>query len=137
MNSYNQTLNSRFKFYPILRWLNVHPESNRLVGDDACTARAVATLFLPSEFLTSDHGKAHKDSLILNQTERARNLPSIRPSTSTKYQPKTFWEEWDAHLKAHGRDDFPLEWDVVIRPIIAKLYKTGIIGNCYLPDPPR
>ena len=99
---------------------------------DMLQARAMMALFFPSSFLESELGILHKDSLILNQSERAKNPPNRRTHASNRFVDKKLFEEWDAHWKkSRGPDDYPLEWDVVSRPIIAKLYKTGVIQNAY------
>jgi len=135
MVRYNSTSVHRFKHLRILRFLNVHPDQNRRTNRDALDARAMAMLFFSSDFLSSEYSIIHKDSLLLNQAERARHPPLRRPHTSNKYQPKGFWDEWDSHWKAHRRNDpYPVEWDNAIRPIIAKLYKAGVISNSYTPE---
>ncbi|KAL6720831.1 hypothetical protein ACLMJK_002756 [Lecanora helva] len=133
MIDYIDTRTDKFKYFHTLRFLDVHPDSNRRTARDAQDARAMAMLFFPSDFTSSEHGILHKDSLILNQAERTRNPPVRRPCTSNKFQPRSFWEEWDAWKSNHGRyDEYPEEWDCAIRPIIAKLYKAGVLGNAYL-----
>ena len=135
MVEYIRKTKSTFKYFRTLRFLDVHPDRNRRTGRDACEAYAMAKLFFPTDFLSSEQGILHKDSLLLNQAERARNPPARRPHTSNKYQPKSFFEEWDTYRKERGRHaPYPTEWDVVTRPIIAKLYKAGIIGNSYIPE---
>lgn len=132
---YNESTVDRFKSVHMLRFLDVHPQRNRRVFADAMEARAKATLFFDSGFLASEFGILHQKSLLLSQAERTRNPPTRRPHTSNRYQPKSFWEEWDAYWTAHYDDDpYPAEWDVTIRPIIAKLYKAGVIGTHYAPE---
>ena len=131
---YIESTPTNFAYVHILRFLDVHPLQNRRVTADVCEARAMASLFFSSDFSTSDYGASHKDSLLLNQVERARIPPQRRPHTSNKFQPKAFWNEWDAHLKTHRHDPYPMEWDVAIRPTIARLYRAGIIGNAYFSE---
>ncbi|KAL9004683.1 MAG: hypothetical protein Q9188_002498, partial [Gyalolechia gomerana] len=133
MVEYNSSTSNRFKHYHTLRFLDVHPDRHRRVIPDARDARAMVALFFPSEFLSSDYGILHKDSLLLNQRERALNPPSMRESASERYKSKNFWEEWENLCKTHNpKDHYPVEWDVVIRPVIARLYKAGIIGPIFL-----
>ena len=135
MVEYNIHNKERLEYLHTLRFLDVNPHRNRRTGRDAVEARAMAALFFRPGFAASEFGEPYKESLLLNQPERARNVPSRRPHTSNKFQPKSFWEEWDAYWTRNHRDDpWPLEWDVTIRPIIARLYKAGVIGNAYLPD---
>ena len=92
-------------------------------------------LFFPSEYLHSKYGESHRDSLILRQTARAsRGPPNMRSHISNKFRPKTFWMDWDIlkSSRTFGFEDIPRDWDVTIRPLIAKLYKKGGIGNAQL-----
>ena len=130
MVKYLESTVDKLKHFQTLRFLDVHPATNRRVELDAIDARAMAMLFFHSDFLTSEYGISHKESLLLSQKERARFPPKRRPHTSNKYQPKALWEELDTHLKAQYRK-YPMEWDIITRPIIAKLYKAGIIRNSY------
>lgn len=80
--------------------------------------------FFNSEFLDTEVGNGFKESLIFKQEERAQNYPDIRTDKSTIRQPKEFYTELDKfRKKMRSTDDyaeFPLEWDMTIRPILAK-----------------
>ena len=122
----------RLRYIRDLHFLGVHPHKHRRMIPDMLQARGTMALFFPSIFFESEFGILHKNSLIVNQSERAKNLPNRRTHASNKWVDKKLFEEWDAHWKqARHHDDYPLEWDVTNRPIIAKLYKTGIIQNSY------
>lgn len=122
----------QFRYIRDLHFLGVHPHKHRRMVPDMLQARGMMALFFRSSFFESEFGILHKDSLIVNQSERAKNLPNRRTHASNKWIDRKLFEEWDAHWKqSRHRDDYPLEWDVVIRPIIAKLYKTGVIQNSY------
>lgn len=128
-----------FKWTHDLRFLGVHPDTNRRVVPDMEQARAMMTLFFPSDFLDSNHGKAFKDSLLLKQAERASlGPPKIRSHTSTKFRPRSFWADWDdiQQKKDFELRKIPRYWDNTIRPIIAKLYREGVIGEAHVPYPP-
>lgn len=129
-----------FKWCHDLRLLDVHPDTNRKVVPDIEQARAMMMLFFSSEFLTSKHGEAFKDSLLLNQSERAsQGPPKIRSHNSNATRPKDFWKDWDDLRKQHRPFAFkhiPRDWDNTIRPIVAKLFKAGVIGSAHLPYPP-
>ncbi len=73
----------------------------------------------PKVFENKMEMKLH-EQLIVNQAERVKNLPDRRMHTSNKCVPKEFWNEW-VELRKKGRLDeiFPIEWDMVIRPMIA------------------
>ena len=142
MEKFNHTT-TPFRWRHDLRFLDVHPDSHRRVVPDIEEARAMMTLFFPSEFLFSQQGEKFKDSLLLDQAQRASRGPSkIRSHTSNKYRPQNFWAEWDS-IRKEAKNEKPLrvehkyrDWDKSIRPIIAKLYKAGVIGNAHLPYPP-
>lgn len=121
-----------FKYVRDLHFLGVHPHKHRRTAPDMLQARAMMTLFFPSSFYDSELGILHKDSLIVKQSERANHLPNRRTHASNKFIDKQIFEEWDAHWnRSRYGDDYPLEWDVATRPIIARLYKTGVIQNSY------
>jgi len=80
-----------------------------------------------------------KDSLIVNQQLRALNPPMRRSYLSNPNRPKEFWQEWDDLKKKRCftlDSGFPQDWDVAIRPVVAKLYKESIIRNAYIPYAP-
>ncbi|KAL8954153.1 MAG: hypothetical protein Q9222_000037 [Ikaeria aurantiellina] len=135
MEKYN-TNQAPFKWCHDLRFRDVHPNTNRRVVPDIEQARAMMMLFFDAAFLHSKHGARFKDSLILNQTERASRGPSkIRSYTSNQYRRKDFWADWD-DMKKQKPSVFkalPLSWDIIIRPIIAKLYREGVIGSAHSP----
>ena len=121
-----------FRYIRDLHFLGVHPHKHRRVVPDMLQARGMMALFFPSSFFESDFGMRHQNSLIVKQTERAKNLPNRRTHASNKFVDKKLFEEWDVHWKqSSGYGDYPLEWDIANRPIIAKLYKTGVIQNSY------
>ena len=131
MTTFNEEKH-KFRYVRDLHFLGVHPHKHRRIIPDMLQARGMMALFFEPSFFESDFGILHKNSLIVDQSERAKNLPSRRTHTSNKGIDKKLFEEWDAHWKqARHRDDYPLEWDVVNRPIIAKLYKTGVVQNSY------
>ncbi|PQE18079.1 mfs allantoate protein [Rutstroemia sp. NJR-2017a BVV2] len=89
--------------------------------------------FFNPEFLETDKGKQFKDSLLFKQEERARTFPDIRTHISTKHRPEEFYAEFDKKFQETKHDDdldaLPFEWDMNIRPIIAHLYKSGVIRS--------
>ena len=122
----------KFRYMRDLHFLGVHPHKHRRMIPDMLQARGMMALFFPSSFFESKPGILHRDTLIVNQSERAKNLPNRRTHASNKCVDKKLFEEWDAHWKqSRDFDDYPLEWDIANRPIIVKLYKTGVIQNSY------
>ncbi|KAF2197150.1 hypothetical protein GQ43DRAFT_484368 [Delitschia confertaspora ATCC 74209] len=116
-------------------------EERRIVTDAFMAHAAVSLFFDDAEaFLSSDYGRFfEKDSLLLNQTERAQQIPDRRTRKSNKTMPKELWAEWDKLLKDNGReqgtnahDIYPREWSVIVRPIIMRLYRSGIITPSYM-----
>lgn len=93
------------------------------------------SLFFPSAegFFVSESGSEYKDHLLANQAERAKYLPVRRYKNSNKTMPRQFWKEWDEIGSRGGsiQDDFPREWNLAIRPIIA--HRKSYIS----PDPRR
>ena len=134
MKGFIATSDDSFKHYHTIRFLDVHPDKHRRVTRDARDARAMAYLFFPSSFLSSKYGSPHKDSLLLNQRERALNPSPTRPHASDAKKAKSLWDEFDTHFKTHAVNDYPVDWDTAVRPIIARLYKAGVIGPTFLPE---
>ena len=127
----------KFRYIRDLHFLGVHPYKHRRVVPDMLQARGMMALFFPTSFFESESGILHKDSLIINQSERVKHPPNRRTHASNKSVDKQLFEEWDAYWKPpRDFNDYPLDWDKVTRPIIAKLYKTGVIQNAYTPDTP-
>lgn len=126
----------------ILDLLGIQPYFEKRSRRDVVAAFAKICPFFPehkiasiSELLNSDTGLEFKDSLLFKPGERAKFLPNRRSHTSNPYRPPEFWADWDSKLtRVEGRrrneptyllaDQYPLEWDVIVRPILAqcKLY---------------
>jgi hypothetical protein len=102
----------------LVKWLDVAP------GDDSkdlnkCISK-LAPFFFP-EFLETDVGERFKDSFLFRQEKRAKLIPDIRTSLSNVCRPADYWNDWDEVKKnMETLDDIPAEWDIAIRPIIAK-----------------
>ncbi|KAK7984000.1 hypothetical protein PG989_011402 [Apiospora arundinis] len=85
-------------------------------------------------FMESAAGTEFRESALLRPQERAQTVPDHRTRTSFRTRPKSFWKEWHTILErclsrqAWYLADFPLEWSIAIRPILAKLYKAGVIA---------
>lgn len=122
----------KYRYIRDLHFLGVHPHKHRRMVPDMLQARGMMALFFPSSFFESEFGILHQNSLLIKQSERAQNPPNRRTHASNKFVDKKLFEEWDAHWnQSAGYGDYPLGWDIVTRPIIAKLYKTGVIQNSY------
>lgn len=108
--------------FTIILWLD-DVTSEEDDAKDVYKAVAKIMPFFSSDFLESEEGQIFKDSLLFNQAERAKHLPDVRTSTGNMRRPKEFWSELDS-IKPDDTesflDDAPPEWDIVIRPIIAR-----------------
>lgn len=130
------------------------PWPNCFLAQDLVQAYAMMALFFPGLkeevepvqcYLESSEGKQKYCSsgslpLLLDQRARATKLrPDRRTGTSFRQRPKSFWKEWHA-LFFHGGDYFadiyPMEGRLALRPIIAQLYKAGIVKPAYAGNEP-
>ena len=118
-NTKGDTMGNRY--FDLLNWLDIDPESHRHVFRDLRTACIMISLFFPTTFFESEGGKEFKHSLLINQVERAQKLPDRRRDEGNRCTPKEFWTEWDDMRKgrSHHPEGYPLEWNVVLRPILA------------------
>lgn len=88
-------------------------------------------LFFPSacERLDINFLAELKEHGIVNQVERAKNLPNRKKHNSNTTMPKEFFKEWDAYAKReelHADNHcLPEEWDRTIRPILARCELTS------------
>ena len=131
-----------FRHLPDLRFLNVHPARHRRMIPDMEEARAAMTPFFPSSFQIPKSKAEELQSSILDQGTRAQQLPpETRSHISNKFKPKSFWHELDTLRLPKEKaftdsfDRLPKEWDLTTRPIIARLYKAGIIDNAVTNSP--
>ncbi len=80
--------------------------------------------FFHKDFFDAPEGQSYKDSLLFKQEERAKIMPDSRSHWSNKTRPKEFWKEVDEGLKkmeyADDVENLPEEWDMAVRPIIAR-----------------
>ncbi|KAG9239309.1 hypothetical protein BJ875DRAFT_501529 [Amylocarpus encephaloides] len=98
---------------------------------DAHKAVAKVAPFFDKGFLDHELGAKFKNSLLFKLEDRARALPCFRTQVSNKMRPAAFWKPYDEACKAmkHKNDleALPLEYESTTRPIIAHLYKSGIL----------
>lgn len=105
-----------------------HFREERRVVDDAFMAYAAVSLFFDTDAFLAHHlGNMFKDSKLLNQEERAKDVPDRRTHMSNKTMPTEFWRDWDKLLKDNNvsstdavEDIFPMEWRKTIRPIVIR-----------------
>ncbi|KAK8151559.1 hypothetical protein BC567DRAFT_239398 [Phyllosticta citribraziliensis] len=134
------TIECATKTFKMLAWLHVTPDCDRRIYTDMRRAINMTTLFFSAskrdEFLATPSGSLFKESLILNQTARARTLPSdSRSSLSNAKRPREQWAPVDAIIRRNPRqppfEHMPAEWDLTIRPALAYLYRGGVICPHY------
>ncbi|UKZ52655.1 hypothetical protein TrVGV298_006436 [Trichoderma virens] len=144
----------------LMNWLDVHvadddyygdfasdPWSHGFIVQDMVQAFSAMALFFPevgvvahvTEFLKFEPLEQFRKSLLFDPRERNKTRPDRRTRTSFKFRDVKFWTEWNAvrEQKQHFSDIFPFDWSVAIRPIIAKLYRTGIIAPAHLQNVPE
>ena len=89
-----------------LYWLNVEMNGYRRIYDDMSVAMSMMGFFFPScRWLESEEGTPYRDSLLLNQVERAKILPDRRRHDSSKCMPKEHRAELDKLLKMRSSHD--------------------------------
>ncbi|KAK4650917.1 hypothetical protein QC762_0115000 [Podospora pseudocomata] len=124
-----------------------NPWPHRYILQDIVQAFMTMGLFFPNVEVTSivqEHpgsreGQAFRNSKILDPEARRQVRPDARTRTSCAYRPRKFWDGWEN--KVYTGDDlyidkFPFDWNMAIRPIIAKFYRAGMIGPaCVEPRP--
>ncbi|KAL7931850.1 hypothetical protein V8C35DRAFT_308732 [Trichoderma chlorosporum] len=123
------------------------PWSHAFVVQDLIQAFSTMAMFFPevnttahvTEFLKRDEYEAFRTSSLFDPRERNKTRPDRRSRTSHKYRDPKFWTEWNAVLAKdyHFSGIYPFDWSLAIRPIIAKLYRAGIIAPAHLENDQR
>jgi hypothetical protein len=83
---------------------------------------------------TNDVCEKYRSSLLFDPAARAKMIPQCRSLKSNWLRPKEFWDEYYERVRDRPGDhavNYPREWDTAVRPIIAKLYKEGVICPAY------
>ncbi|KAL0258469.1 hypothetical protein SLS55_005962 [Diplodia seriata] len=122
----------------LLADLGLDTSSHRRIKRDMNLAWTLTSIFFDDArpFFNSETGLSFKNSLLMDQEERAKYPPDIRSPHSNKTRPKEHWEEWDGVSKTkegrrHVIDNYPEHWNLVVRPTIAHLYREGVICPSY------
>ncbi|KAI1147920.1 hypothetical protein F4825DRAFT_455000 [Nemania diffusa] len=127
------------------------PWPHPFITQDILKAWAYMAIFFPdleqcqpaTDFFNSEEGRRYQESPLRDSRQRASTLPDIRTKTSFRYRPKAFYKEWDDILnkanetKTYYADAFPLQWCLTLRPLIAKLYRAGIVAPALLQNNPQ
>ena len=131
-----------------LMWLRVHMTKHRLVWRDIQDAAFSVALFFPS--VTAMAGKkktktvcftaSDKAARLIDNFAKARQKPYTRTFLSNKTIGDDLWEisrkRWDTRQpQRYSGDRYPADWDLLTRPMIALLFKTGIIRPGSYPYP--
>jgi hypothetical protein len=103
----------------IINELEIEPDDK----EDLHQAVALISPFFFPDFLESKKGQKIKDSLLFNQTERAKYPPDCRSHVSSPYVRKEFWDELESYMKKAKSpnailDDFPMDWDKPSVPLL-------------------
>ncbi|CAH0052439.1 unnamed protein product [Clonostachys solani] len=111
------------------------------VVNDIVRAFATMAMFFPeldvtapvTKFIQSGPCESFRNSLLFDPWRRGEAQPDRRGRASYKLRDSEFWDEWDKVWTAGGyyAEHVPLEWNIALRPIIAKLYRAGIIEQWY------
>lgn len=109
---------------------------HRYLAQDITQAFVTMGLFFPGlkdakvvrAFLDSDQGSDLKGSKVFDPAARAKEIPDRRGRSSPVERPKSFYEGLEKLKECESLvDGYPWDWNLVVRPIIAKLYRAGII----------
>ena len=119
MTDHGRTSSRKLIEFQILVWLGEHPRAHHHVIGDIERANAMIGLFYPTNFYESDRIE-FKDTILIQQQKRSKCIPNRRTHSSAKYQPKSYWQEWDKADKDDANDPFLMKSDIITRPIIAR-----------------
>ncbi|KAI9736221.1 MAG: hypothetical protein M1834_001107 [Cirrosporium novae-zelandiae] len=115
MGYFNIEFNGVFRIFDMYEWFHMVSAEIKRGGRDMKRAMDSISLFYPSKFFENERGEKFKDSLLVKQEERAKQLPDRRSDLSNKTRPKSFWEEWDSIRKEGSlQKNYPAEWDIAI-----------------------
>ncbi|KAF5009291.1 hypothetical protein FDECE_4503 [Fusarium decemcellulare] len=143
----------------ILDWLNLRADYDDYVQDpsapwphsfidqDLVRAFAAVAMFFPepdvttqvTQFINSSQCTEFKNSLLFDPKERGKTRPDRRDRTSYKFRDPAFWTEWKEFLKtkSYFADVYPMDWSMAVRPIVARLYRAGVVAPAYYQNDPE
>ncbi|KAH9904801.1 hypothetical protein F4778DRAFT_789526 [Xylariomycetidae sp. FL2044] len=124
------------------------PWPTPFIGHDLVRAFAMMSPFFSSLaegdlavcFLKTPRGRKFKNSELLNPFSRAKTcITNRRTGTSFKLRPKSFWKDWDSlkYGSDYFADAYPMKGRLIVRPVIAKLYRAGVIAPAYKENEPK
>ncbi|KAH7304580.1 hypothetical protein B0I35DRAFT_484412 [Stachybotrys elegans] len=101
------------------------PWPHGFIAQDLVSAFSKVAMFFPNSETT------HLVTMFIK-------FDTFKESLLDKFRPDKFWKDWEAHSKGPGYwvDTYPMDWSLAVRPIIAHLYRAGVIAPAYMqPDP--
>ncbi|KAM6506796.1 hypothetical protein FALCPG4_018622 [Fusarium falciforme] len=118
------------------------PWPHGFIIQDLVRAFAAMAMFFPEAeaatlvtmFIKSKQCDNFRNTLLFDPKERSKTLPDRRTRTSYKFRDPKFWTEWNEFLKtkSYYADVYPFDWSLAVRPIVARLYRAGVIAPAYL-----
>ncbi|KAK2616617.1 hypothetical protein QQS21_000440 [Conoideocrella luteorostrata] len=86
-----------------------------------------------TNFLKSTPCESFRNSALFDPKQRVMTRPDRRGRTSNMYRRSEFWAKSKSLMttEKHYADVYPLDWSLAIRPMVAQLYKSGIIAPAY------
>ncbi|KAM5360707.1 hypothetical protein ACJZ2D_013585 [Fusarium nematophilum] len=123
------------------------PWPHAFIIQDLVRAFAAVAMFFPevettalvTQYIQSSACEEFRNSLLFNPKERGKTRPDRRGRTSYKFRDKKFWTKWNEFLKTdrYFADVYPMEWSIAVRPIVAHLYRAGVIAPAYYQNDPE
>ncbi|KAL6924063.1 hypothetical protein FSST1_001337 [Fusarium sambucinum] len=116
------------------------PWPHSFIVQDLVQAFAMTAMFFPgmevtklvTMFVTSSQCDEFRNSGVFDVEARSKVRPDRRTRTSYKFREKKFWKEWEEFYNkktdTFWADEYPMEWSLTVRPIIAHLYRAGIVA---------
>ncbi|KAF4991683.1 hypothetical protein FGRMN_7656 [Fusarium graminum] len=120
------------------------PWPHSFIVQDLVQAFAMVAMFFPDSdvtklvtlFIKSSQCDEFRESGLFDAKERSKTRPDRRTRTSYKFRDKEFWNQWNAFYKKDSKtfyaDEYPMEWSLTVRPVIAHLYQAGVISPAYV-----
>ena len=140
---------NRVRYYRLLMNMGWHVGEHRLVHRDMQEAFTTVAMFFPGYGVdeNSEIRQWKADVLqrlpIFDNASKAAGIPYNRAIRSNRTMPDDFWVEPDevSRIVCNGCTESttththqaraPIAWDKFVRPLVAKLFKAGIIGPGY------
>ncbi|KAF7546260.1 hypothetical protein G7Z17_g8560 [Cylindrodendrum hubeiense] len=143
----------------ILKWLKLRatynsyienpaaPWPHSYITQDLVKAFACMAMFFPglevtalvTKFIQSSQCEDLRNSSLFDPKERSKTRPDRRARTSYKFRPKEFWTKWREFMTTphYYAEVYPMDWSIAIRPIIAHLYREGVITPAHVENDPQ